>query len=32
MVEQAGARGVVTKPIRKEELLSLVNAVLKEGR
>ena len=30
MVEQAGSRGVVTKPIRKEELLSLVNSVLEE--
>lgn len=28
MVEQAGSCGFVTKPIRKEELLSLVNSVL----
>jgi two-component system chemotaxis response regulator CheY len=30
MVEQAGACGVVTKPIRNEELLSLMNSVLEE--
>ena len=30
MAEQAGSRGFVTKPIRKEELLSLVNSVLEE--
>lgn len=30
MAEQAGSRGFVTKPIRKEELLSAVNSVLEE--
>ena len=30
MAEQAGSRGFLTKPIRKEELLSLVNSVLEE--
>ena len=30
MAEQAGSRGFVTKPIRKEELLSMVNSVLEE--
>jgi two-component system chemotaxis response regulator CheY len=30
MVEQAGACGVVSKPIRNEELLSLMNSVLEE--
>jgi two-component system chemotaxis response regulator CheY len=30
MTEQAGSRGFVTKPIKKEELLSLVNSVLEE--
>ena len=30
MTDQAGSRGFVTKPIRKEELLSLVNSVLEE--
>ena len=30
MAEQAGSRGFVTKHIRKEELLSLVNSVLEE--
>jgi two-component system chemotaxis response regulator CheY len=30
MAEQAGSRGFVTKPIKKEELLSLVNSVLTE--
>jgi len=30
MAEEAGSRGVVTKPVRKEELLNLVNAVLDE--
>ena len=30
MAEQAGSRGFVTKPIRKEELLSAVNLALEE--
>ena len=30
IVEQAGSRGVVTKPIRKDELLNIVNSVLEE--
>ncbi len=30
MAEQAGSRGFVTKPIKKEELLSLVSSVLAE--
>jgi two-component system, chemotaxis family, chemotaxis protein CheY len=30
MAEQAGSRGFVTKPIKKEELLSLVDSVLAE--
>jgi len=30
MTEQAGSRGFLTKPIKKEELLSLVNSVLEE--
>ncbi len=32
MAEQAGSRGFVTKPIKKDELLNLVNAVLEEKR
>jgi len=30
MTEEGGSRGFVTKPIKKEELLSLVNSVLEE--
>jgi len=30
MAEQAGSRGFLTKPIKKEELLSLVKSVLEE--
>jgi two-component system chemotaxis response regulator CheY len=30
MAEQAGSRGFLSKPIKKEELLTLVNAVLEE--
>ena len=30
MAEQAGSRGFVTKPIKKEELLGVVNSVLGE--
>ena len=30
MAEQAGSRGFLTKPFKKEELLSLVNSVLEE--
>ena len=32
MAEQAGSLGFVTKPIRREELLSVVNSVLEGGR
>lgn len=32
MAEQAGSRGFLNKPIKKEELLSLVESVLKEQR
>jgi two-component system chemotaxis response regulator CheY len=30
MVEQAGSRGLVIRPIKKEELMGLVNSVLSE--
>jgi two-component system chemotaxis response regulator CheY len=30
MAEQAGSRGFLSKPIKKEELLTLVNSVLEE--
>ena len=30
MAEQAGSRGFLTKPIKKEELLNLVNSVLEK--
>ena len=30
LAEQAGSRGLLTKPIRKEELLSAVNSVLED--
>lgn len=30
MAEQAGSRGFVTKPIKREELLNLVNSVVEE--
>jgi two-component system chemotaxis response regulator CheY len=32
MAEQAGSRGFLTKPIKKEELLSLVNSVLEGAK
>ena len=30
MAEQAGSRGFLSKPVKKEELLGLVNAILEE--